>query len=76
MCKVLVKSFGCWPLTEDSETNGEDMKTFLDEVNERINGVPSSDATTAGNAPPAAPWPPSWSKPQQDHQDDPAGNEG
>lgn len=40
MSKALVKSFGCWPLTEDSETNGEDMKTFLDEVNERINGVP------------------------------------
>jgi heterodisulfide reductase subunit C len=40
MSKVLVKSFGCWPLTEDCETNGEDMKTFLDEVNEKINGVP------------------------------------
>jgi len=25
---------------EDCETNGEDMKTFLDEVNEKINGVP------------------------------------
>ncbi len=39
--KVLVKSYGCWPLTEDEQVkNGDSMKTFLDEVNEKINGVP------------------------------------
>ncbi len=40
MSKVTAESPGCRLPTEDSETNGEDMKTFLDEVNERINGVP------------------------------------
>ena len=39
--KILVKSYGCLPLTEDDRTvNGVNMKTFLEEVNEKINGVP------------------------------------
>lgn len=38
---VLVKSYGCLPVTEECRTlNGVNMKTFLDEVNEKINGVP------------------------------------
>ncbi len=38
---VLVKSYGCLPVTEECQTlNGVNMKTFLDEVNEKINGVP------------------------------------
>jgi len=40
MNEVPAGTFGYRPPTEDRETNGEVMKTFLDEVNESIHGVP------------------------------------